>query len=435
MSQNKLTKIALLTDGIYPHVMGGMQKHSYYLAKYLSRAGVKVDVYHAIPEGQPLPQQPEGFSDEELKNLQFFPVPFPKPGKFPGHYIRESYRYSKRVYEAYVKQPPVDFVYTQGFSGWKALAKGMEHGAKSKSRTGINFHGVEMFQKAPSLRVKLEHLLLRPWVKWNLRHSDIIFSLGGKLTAIQKKLASPRNQVIELPIGITNNWLIKDLPAPTGNIRKFVFIGRYERRKGIEELHTVLQQLIKESQQFEFHFIVPIPESKRLKPNNLLVYSPTDLITPPLTPWPPKGGTQPANKAPTNQPNDLSTCRPVDLITYHGPIQDEKKIQNILRHSDVLVCPSWSEGMPTVILEAMASGCAILASDVGAVSQQVSPKNGILIEPGNKNQLKEAMETILNMDDEQLLEMKKNSVEIIKEKYLWENVAEQTIEVIRRLGQ
>jgi glycosyltransferase involved in cell wall biosynthesis len=410
--------LSLLTDGIYPHIMGGMQKHSYYLAKYLARTGVKVDVYHAIPEDQPFPVKPEGYTSEELKNLHFFPVHFPKPAKYPGHYIRESYIYSKRIYNEFIQQPKPDFVYIQGFSGWELLATRMEHGTWSKIKTGINFHGVEMFQKAPSLRVKLEHQLLRPWVKWNLRHSDIIFSLGGKLTGLQKKLAGPQNKVIELPIGITNDWLINDLPAATGKIRKFVFIGRYERRKGIEELHTVLQQLINENQQFEFHFIGPIPESKRLNSNNLLL--------PSLTPWPPEGGKQPASNTSTN----LLAYSPGSLIAYHGPIHNEKEIQQILRDADVLVCPSWSEGMPTVILEAMASGCAIIASDVGAVNVQVSPENGILIEPGSKKQLKQAIGLMIQMDKEQLLQMKKRSIQLIKEKFLWEQVAERTIEVI-----
>jgi glycosyltransferase involved in cell wall biosynthesis len=125
---------------------------------------------------------------------------------------------------------------------------------------------------------------------------------------------------------------------------------------------------------------------------------------------------------------------PINLI-YHGPIQDEKKIQHILRDSDVLVCPSWSEGMPTVILEAMASGCAIIASDVGAISEQVNSENGILIEPGNKKQIKQAIEKIIQMDNEQLLEMKRNSIQKIKDKFLWENVADKTIEEIRRVEE
>lgn len=371
-------RIALLTDGIYPHIMGGMQKHSYYLAKYLARAGVKVDVYHAIPEGQPLPTTPEGFTEEELQNLKFFPVHFPKPAKYPGHYIRESYIYSKKVYREFILQPQPDFVYIQGFSGWAYLKRKDTKAQRKKNIvfSGINFHGVEMFQQAPSLKVKLEHLLLRPWVKWNLRLSDIIFSLGGKLTHIQKQLSSAQNRIIEMPIGITKDWLIDEAPEQKSKIRKFAFIGRYERRKGIEELHSVLQQLIKEKQPFEFHFIGPIPEAKRLKsptpppwpheggkqpphqtpsnqpidlltyrPNNLVPYSPSNLnsylpnplTSPSLTPWPPEGGNQPATKT----SNRLLAYSPTNLI-YHGAIRNEKK------YSKSSVMPTYSSAPPGV---------------------------------------------------------------------------------------
>ncbi len=82
----------------------------------------------------------------------------------------------------------------------------------------------------------------------------------------------------------------------------------------------------------------------------------------------------------------------------------------------------------------MASGCAIIASDVGAVSEQVDSDNGILKEPGNKKQLKEAMITVLNMDEDKLLAMKKMSVDRIKGKFLWEQVAERTIQEIRKIS-
>jgi len=51
--------------------------------------------------------------------------------------------------------------------------------------------------------------------------------------------------------------------------------------------------------------------------------------------------------------------------------------------------PSYSEGMPTVIHGRNASGLAIIASDVGAVSEQVSAPNGILVKPGNKEELEQ----------------------------------------------
>ncbi|MDG5800655.1 glycosyltransferase [Marinilabiliaceae bacterium ANBcel2] len=378
-----------------------MQKHSYYLAKHLAQQGVFVDVYHAIPHGKPLQNPTDAFSDEELKYLTFIPVPFPRNHYFPGHYIWESYLYSKRVYKQFAERQEVDFVYVQGFSGWQLIKR---KGAKTQSHNkrlpvGINFHGVEMFQKAPSLRVKLEHLLLRPFVKSNLRKAGAIFSLGGKLTAIQKRL-SPTGNMIEMPIGITHDWLNEDACLTSSGVTKFVFIGRYERRKGIEELNTVLRQLIQTGSSFEFHFIGPIPKSKQLT---------------------------------INQSINLPTSPPNPLIAYHGAIHNEKEIQQILRDSDILVCPSWSEGMPTVILEAMASGCAIIATDVGAVSEQVDASNGLLIQPGNRQQLKSAIEKMLTLPAKELLQMKKASIERIKEKFLWDQVAQRTIEEIKRV--
>ena len=39
-------RVALITDGIYPYVIGGMQKHSFYIAKYLAKNRVYVDLFH-----------------------------------------------------------------------------------------------------------------------------------------------------------------------------------------------------------------------------------------------------------------------------------------------------------------------------------------------------------------------------------------------------
>ena len=39
-------RIALITDGIAPYVLGGMQKHSFYLAKYFAKNKIHVDLIH-----------------------------------------------------------------------------------------------------------------------------------------------------------------------------------------------------------------------------------------------------------------------------------------------------------------------------------------------------------------------------------------------------
>lgn len=138
-------RVALLTDGIYPYVIGGMQKHSFYLAKYLAKNTIHVDLFHFNQSELDI-NKLECFNAEEKKFIHAFVIPFPKSIKFPGHYIYNSYRYSNLIFE---KIKPLlnhyDFIYTKGFTGWKLISE-KEKGLPCPN-IGINFHGYEMFQK------------------------------------------------------------------------------------------------------------------------------------------------------------------------------------------------------------------------------------------------------------------------------------------------
>ena len=380
-------RIALLTNGIFPYILGGMQKHSYYLAKYLAKNKVYVDLYHTVKYDEALVKNLDGFSEEELKYINNICLEMDKPKKYPGHYIIESYNLSKKIYESFLQHADVDFVYAQGFSGW--------YYAKQKSKgiqlppIGVNFHGLEMFQKSPSVRVKLEHYMFRVPVKRAAQFSDYTFSLGGKLTGILNNIVDDPIKVIVTPIGISETWLIdqnsKDII--TNKVRKLVFLGRYERRKGIEELTSVLKKLM-DSYDFEFHFIGPIPESKKISSGKVI---------------------------------------------YHGLIKEEAKIKQILHDADVLVTPSYSEGMPTVILEAMASGSAVIATDVGAVSEEVDSYNGWLISPGDEMSLEKTIVDAIKCPDHILTTKKIHSIDKIKEKFLWDDIAKKTLRQIQQI--
>ena len=59
-----------------------------------------------------------------------------------------------------------------------------------------------------------------------------------------------------------------------------------------------------------------------------------------------------------------------------------------MRDADIFILPSYREGLPNALLEAMASGCAVIASSVGAIPDVIEDgKNGILITQGDKLQL------------------------------------------------
>ncbi|GAB4413849.1 MAG: hypothetical protein OHK0039_21180 [Bacteroidia bacterium] len=374
-------KIALLTDGIYPFVMGGMQRHSFYLAQYLAAAGVQVDLYHT---GTTADQALTPFSAEARANIRSFVVPFPQAGHWPGHYVRESYQYATGVWEQFQQHSSdADFVYIKGFSGWKLL-EAQARGAKLPP-TGIKFHGYEMYQRAPSLRSKLEHFLLRPFVRWNTRAAHYVFSYGGNITAIVRRLSVPPAQIVEIPTGIAATWLTPPVARP--GARRLVFVGRYERRKGIEELHAVLPDVL-DAAPGEMHFVGPIPPDKQLR-----------------------------------HPQ----------ITYHGPLTDSEALRHFLAGCDVLVCPSHAEGMPNVILEGMATGCAIVATDVGAVPAMLTPETGLLIAPGDPRVLRDALLTALRWSDGELLARQQAAYARAGEHFLWEHIAARTLDALRAI--
>lgn len=382
-------RIALLTDGIYPFALGGMQKHSFYLAKYLAKMGVQVDLYHCLPFGKTLPDSLSGFSSTELQQINSFCFHFPKNKRFPGHYLYESKKYSNNLFELFQKQKKVDFIYAQGFTAWSFVEKKVNK--VSLPPIGVNFHGVEMYQVAANLKNRLEQLLLRKPVKFILSKADVVFSLGGKLTPIQQQISRNQAKIIEIPNGIEAAWLnsimIFNEFEERQYVRRFVFVGRYERRKGVEELTQVLKEL-KAEYLFEFHFIGPIPEKIRIKSKQ---------------------------------------------VVYHGQLKDVEKIKSILGKSDILISPSYAEGMPTVILEGMASSLAIIATDVGAVSDLVSVKNGWLIPAADKRALKEAMIEAINLDPQLLHQKKRASQSLVKEHFTWDTIINKTTAVISSL--
>jgi glycosyltransferase involved in cell wall biosynthesis len=374
-------KILLLTDGIYPYVMGGMQKHSYNLCKYLARAGVEIILYHCVEQGTKKPEFLHGFSGDELKLIKQQCFCFPKLDNFPGHYLRESYRLSEMYLDAMEKETNIDLIYAQGFTAWTLLKTG-KGGQKSGTPVIVNFHGLNMFQKAASVKMKLEQYLLRPAVKYNLKHANFVISLGGKLSEILASIID-KNKIIESPVGIDNDWIEDEIVE--NEARQLVFIGRNERLKGIKELNKVISRI--DDLQFQLHIIGPFNKKDQIVD---------------------------------------------DRITYHGEIKQEEKVGSILSKMDVLILPSWSEGMPTVILEAMAKGCAIVANDVGAVAELVDDRVGWLCKPGDLNALEMGIRNAIDISDKELSHLKHYAVQKVAQNYTWDKITKRLIDQLKQ---
>lgn len=83
---------------------------------------------------------------------------------------------------------------------------------------------------------------------------------------------------------------------------------------------------------------------------------------------------------------------------------------NILDNSDIFVLPSKSEGMPQTLIEAMARGKIVVASDNLASKDIINPgKNGFLFENGNSKDLSKVIQSIRKLDNFKLNQIAKEA--------------------------
>jgi glycosyltransferase involved in cell wall biosynthesis len=85
-------------------------------------------------------------------------------------------------------------------------------------------------------------------------------------------------------------------------------------------------------------------------------------------------------------------------LTFAGQ-QKKDQVLEFMYNSPILVLPSYTEGFPMVIIEAMAMGCAIIATDVGAIPEILAVNTdtpcGICIPPQNTEKLKNAISVLV----------------------------------------
>ena len=91
----------------------------------------------------------------------------------------------------------------------------------------------------------------------------------------------------------------------------------------------------------------------------------------------------------------------IDLQTDFVGWVDEKKKYELLNKSKIYVLPSYFEGLPMGVLEAMSAGMAVITTDAGGTPEAITDKkNGILIKSGSLKQIYENTIFLLQNPDE-----------------------------------
>ncbi len=113
-------------------------------------------------------------------------------------------------------------------------------------------------------------------------------------------------------------------------------------------------------------------------------------------------------------------------FSFLGYINQEKLIEHYQRDT-INVLPSYMEGLPTTVLEAMACEMPVVATDVSGTNEAVIDSiNGILIPPKNPEKLANALLKLLN-DENLRRNMGKNGRNYIERKFTWDKIAKNIV--------
>lgn len=129
------------------------------------------------------------------------------------------------------------------------------------------------------------------------------------------------------------------------------------------------------------------------------------------------------------------TLKISDKVKFLGMRTHEDTI-DIMKTVDIFILSSFSEGRPNVVLEAMALGLPIIASNIEGVAELVeNDKTGLLFSPYDCRELVDSIESLIK-DSTRLELLGRNAKKfIVDHKLTWENAAKKYAEVYKSLNR
>lgn len=110
-------------------------------------------------------------------------------------------------------------------------------------------------------------------------------------------------------------------------------------------------------------------------------------------------------------------------LVEFSPAVKHDIVPELLNRASIVVLPSLKEGMPFVLLEAMACGKPVIGSDIPGINNVITRgQNGLLVLPRNPKALANSILTLLN-DEILRRRLGRNARQLMVKKYSWDTIA------------
>lgn len=221
---------------------------------------------------------------------------------------------------------------------WIARARGLP--------VVIHVHGGgfrDFYQSSPRV--------LQAYIRATLRGADTVVALGDSWARRLEEIA-PRTRVIVVPNGVKPQTPVGQ-PGP-GDAVRVLFMGDVSADKGAFALLEAWGRLARAAD---------APHAELVLAGDGLLDRARSLVT------------------------DQGLGDQVRVLGWVAPADAER----LLRSSHVLALPSYHEGQPMAVLEAMAHGLCVVATDVGGIPDLVDSECGVLVPVGDVDALTAAL--------------------------------------------
>lgn len=232
----------------------------------------------------------------------------------------------------------------------------------------------------------------RGFARFSINGCQGITVLSRALARATIALGVPGDRVRIIPNGVDTSKFLP--PRDGGRENVILFVGSLIERKGARYLLASVPDLLRSLPDYRIELIGEGPEEPQLR-------------------------------------TMVDRSGVGDRVTFRGFLP-QGEVSKAMQRARLFVLPSLEEGLGVVLLEALACGTPVVASDVDGIPDVVTPDVGVLVPPADPSALRDAIPGIL-CDPSRWSELSANARSRAVAHYDWDQIAGQFVALYRQI--